>query len=86
MSFTVQTITTWDKEPSINRQFDKERTEWVAKAIADGKTQDPMGVGVEGKPGSFIRYWIDAAAAQEWKDFIIALGAKYGFTATVTII
>lgn len=85
MAFPVKTLTSWDVVPE-NTDFINERTAWVDNAISSNKTDQQNGTAVEGQPGTFSRNWVDATAAQEWKDFITALGVKYGFTATVTIV
>ena len=74
---TKATLITWNSvdHQTGNLELNKERDDKIAEMVAAGKTE---GVPNRLSPSVTIREWIDQAAAEEFRDFILALEQKYG--------
>jgi hypothetical protein len=74
---TKATLITWNsvEHQTGNLELNKERDDKLAEMVAEGKTD---GVANRVTPAITIREWIDQAAAEEFRDFILALEEKYG--------
>lgn len=83
---TYKTITTWDVKlkDTVNLEgVDAARVAWLEAAVDADKTNVVQGGQVNDYTSN--RLWVDEASANEWKDFIIALGAQHGKTVTVDV-
>lgn len=80
---TFNTIITWGSyEDQIeNLDFDLERETKLQTMISENKTD---GSAIVVSPTVTKRFFVDAAAAQEYIDFIMAGAAKYNLTVIST--
>ena len=76
-TMTKATIITWTSvEAQMNNiSLHDERSKKLAQMFADGKTDGNPNIL---SPVVTIREWIDQAAAEEFRDFILGLDEKYG--------
>ena len=84
-TMTKATIITWAslEAQTGNIELDDERNKKLVEMIEAGKTDGNPNVLT---PTVTIREWIDQAAAEEYRDFILGLGEKYGPGRVVSIV
>jgi hypothetical protein len=74
---TKATTITWASEIAqySNTSLNEERNTKLAEMLAAGKTEGNPNIIA---PNVTIREWLDQAAAEEYRDFILGLDEKYG--------
>ena len=76
-TMTKATIITWSSYDAQegNLLLNDERIEKLAEMFEAGKTDnEPYAI----SPSITMRHWVDQAAAEEYRDFMLALSEKYG--------
>ena len=76
-TMTKATIITWlsSEAQDGNLLLNDERIEKLAEMFEAGKTDnEPYAI----SPSITMRHWVDQAAAEEYRDFMLALSEKYG--------
>jgi len=76
-TMTKATIITWISAAAQNGNLllDDDRNEKITEMFEAGKTDnEPIKI----TDSVTVRYWVDQAAAEEYRDFMLALSEKYG--------
>ena len=76
-TMTKATIITWSSYDAQegNLLLNDERIEKLVEMFEAGKTDNEP---IQVNPRITIRHWADQAAAEEYRDFMLALSEKYG--------
>lgn len=76
MEMTKKTIMVWEDEAAKKQppELEIERLEWIKQRCAENKTN---GISLQVSDTTVERYWIDQAAAEEWKTYLLAAVNKY---------
>ena len=76
-TMTKATIITWSSYDAQegNLLLNDERIEKLAEMFEAGKTDNEP---IQITSSITVRHWVDQAAAEEYRDFMLALSEKYG--------
>jgi hypothetical protein len=83
ITFTTSTIITWAsyEDQMDNIDLDDARAQKITEMVNAGKSD---GEAIVITPASTKRFFVDAVAAQEYIDFMVALAIQYGVTIVST--
>jgi len=76
-TMTKATIITWisNEAQDGNLLLNDDRNEKLTEMFEAGKTDNEP---IQITNSVTVRYWVDQAAAEEYRDFMLALSEKYG--------